>query len=260
MKNTSWGGVAKWYDELIEKEPSNYQKDVILPNLLRLVDAKKGETIFDLACGQGFFAREFAELGANVVGSDIAPELIKIAKNSATKEKLSIDFYASPADKSDFLKSASIDKIVIVLAIQNIENLNGTFAEAARVLKPQGKMFIVMNHPTFRIPKASSWGFTENNKTQYRRIDEYMSEAKIPIQMHPGKKTKGPSEMTVSFHRPLQVYFKAFKKAGLAVTGLEEWISNRKSEPGPRAKAEDRARKEIPLFMCLEVMKISEHN
>jgi hypothetical protein len=35
------------------------------------------------------------------------------------------------------------------------------------------------------------------------------------------------------------------------VTMLEEWNSHRKSEPGPRAKAEDLARKEIPLFLCL---------
>ena len=76
-----------------------------------------------------------------------------------------------------------------------------------------------------------------------------MSESKTEIKMHPGEK---PTEVTVSFHRPLQVYFKSLKKAGLAVTGLEEWISNKKSESGPRKLIEDKARKEIPLFMMLE--------
>ena len=32
---------------------------------------------------------------------------------------------------------------------------------------------------------------------------------------------------------------------------MEEWISNKKSEPGKRAKAENRSRKEIPLFLAL---------
>lgn len=255
MKNTSWGGVAEWYDNLIEKEASNYQKDVILPHLTRLVQPKSNEVILDLACGQGFFSREFAKLGAKVIGVDIAPELIKIADDLAKKAKLKIDFYVSPADNLKFIKDGSVDKAVIVLAIQNIENLSGTLNEVASVLKQNGKVWIVLNHPTFRIPKTSAWGF-EENAVQYRRIDEYMSESKVPIQMHPGKKTKEPGEMTVSFHRPLQVYFKAFKKAGFAVTGLEEWISGKYSQSGPRAKAEDKARKEIPLFMMIEAMKL----
>ena len=267
--STSWGGVAKWYDSLVEGEGS-YQKEVILPNLLRLVNPQKEETILDLACGQGFFSREFSKSGAKVIGTDISKELIEIAKKNQENSGKEVEFRAAPADKLGFIKNNSIDKITIVLAIQNIENLNETLSECARVLKKNGKLFLVMNHPTFRIPKASAWGNDPASNpasqaiagqgdrgagggTQYRRIDEYMSESKIPIQMHPGQK---PSEMTVSFHRPLQVYFKAFKKTGLAVSGLEEWISNKKSQPGPRASAEDKSRKEIPLFMMLEAIKI----
>lgn len=76
---TSWGNVAEWYDELVEGE-GTYQKDVILPNILRLLDSKKDETILDLGCGQGFFAREFTKKGARVIGVDVAPELIALAK------------------------------------------------------------------------------------------------------------------------------------------------------------------------------------
>ena len=66
----------------------------------------------------------------------------------------------------------------------------------------------------------------------------------------------GLSTLANSPNVPLQVYFKALKRAGFAVTGLEEWISNKKSEAGPRAKAEDKARKEIPLFMMIEATKL----
>jgi hypothetical protein len=50
---------------------------------------------------------------------------------------------------------------------------------------------------------------------------------------------------------------KTFAKEGFAVTKLEEWISHRKSENGPWAKAENNARKEIPLFMCMVFKKLS---
>ena len=50
-------------------------------------------------------------------------------------------------------------------------------------------------------------------------------------------------------------YFKNLNKAGLAVSLLEEWNSNKVSDSGPRAKAENLARKEIPLFLFMEAKK-----
>jgi len=40
--NTSWGKAAQWYEKVVDDDNS-YQKKVILPNLLRLMDIKKGE-------------------------------------------------------------------------------------------------------------------------------------------------------------------------------------------------------------------------
>jgi ubiquinone/menaquinone biosynthesis C-methylase UbiE len=247
-KNTSWEGVAGWYDKLLEGE-GTYQKELILPNLFRLMGLKPGDRVLDLACGQGFFSREAVKKGASVLGVDAARTLVDFAIQHSPKEA---SFRVGPAHKLNFLKDESFDKAMIVLAIQNIENPQEVFAECSRILKKSGKLFLVLNHPAFRVPKASSWGWDEEGGVQYRRIDKYLSEAKVPIDMHPGEKNK---KETVSFHRPLQYYVKALAKAGFALTVLEEWNSHKKSEPGPRARAEDAARKEIPLFMCLGAKK-----
>lgn len=247
---TSWGKVADWYDEMLEEKDNTYQKNVILPNVLRLMAIKKNESVLDLACGTGFFAREFFKMGGKIIGADISAELIEIAKEKSPKE---IEYFASSADDLSKIENSSVDKIAIILAIQNIENISGVFNECNRVLKNGGKLFLVMNHSAFRIPKQSSWGFDEKNKIQYRRMDDYMSESKTKIEMHPGKIG---SESTVSFHRPLQVYFKILKKNGFCVSGLEEWISDKKSQPGPRAESEDKARNEFPMFLFIGAMKI----
>lgn len=244
---TSWGGVADWYQKLLSGE-GTYQKEVILPNLLRLLDIKKGEMIADLACGPGFFTKEIYNKGAKVIGIDVAKELIEIARKESPE---AIVYYVASADNLKFLKDRSIDKVTLIMAIQNLENAQGVLNECARVLKPNGKVFLVMNHPAFRVLKESSWGWDEQNKIQYRRIDRYLSEAKVEIQMHPGDR---PEEHTLSFHRPMQFYFKVLQKAGFCVSRLEEWNSNKESQPGPRALAENRARKEIPLFLFLEAV------
>ncbi len=272
IKKTSWGAVANWYDEMLEDSKDSFQAKVILPNLLRIVDPKPGMTILDVACGQGYFSRAFAEKGAKVVGCDISPELIDLAKKNSPKET---DFHVAPADSLNFINkdsSTAFDIAVIVLALQNIENITGTLSECARVLKPGGRLVVVLNHPAFRIPQSSSWQWDMNSSTespfekggarragdfsrQYRRIDSYMSEKRLDIDMTPGEADQHKKKFTVSFHRPLQSYFKAINKAGFSVTRMEEWISHKKSQEGPRAVEEDRIRKEIPMFLCIEGVK-----
>ncbi|MDP2705470.1 MAG: methyltransferase domain-containing protein [Patescibacteria group bacterium] len=249
-ENTSWGNVADWYDTHLEQGGDTYQRKVILPNLLRVLDLKAGESVLDLACGQGFFSREFANAGAKVIGTDISKELIGYAQEHSPKE---ITFHVSPADNLSFAKDAEFDVVTIILAIQNIENISGVFSEVKRVLSPQGGLIMVLNHPAFRIPKQSEWGWDEEKQIQYRRIDRYLSPQKISIEMHPGEE-KG--EQTISYHRSLQDFFKALSKNGFAISKLEEWISHRESQEGPRQKAEDTARKEIPLFLMLEAKKM----
>lgn len=256
-KETSWNVVADWYDELLEGSPDSFQAKVILPNLLRILNIKKGDLpgmkIIDIACGQGYFARAFAQAGAKVVGADISKEFIAVARNRSVENN---DFYVAEADKLTFAKDGSFDIAVIVLALQNIENLAGVLSECSRVLKQKGRLIIVLNHPTFRIPQRSSWDWDPKRGKQYRRIDSYLKECKISIDMTPGEKDKSKKKTTLSFHRPLQSYFKFLNKAGFAVAGLEEWVSHKKSQKGPRSVEEDRIRKEIPMFLMLEAKKI----
>jgi ubiquinone/menaquinone biosynthesis C-methylase UbiE len=252
-KDTSWGKVAGWYDEMLENKDGTYQKDVILPNLKRLINPQKGELILDIACGQGFFSRALDEMGAKVTGADIAKELIGLAKLHSPK---TIQFEVAPADELKFVKDNTFDKVLIVLALQNIENLNGTMREASRSLKSGGSFFIVLNHPAFRIPKNSSWQWDDTAHAQYRRIDSYMSDIRNRIEMNPGAMNINDKKFTVSFHRPLQVYFKALLKSGFVASRLEEWVSHKESKAGPRSKEEDRIRKEIPMFLMIEGKKI----
>jgi ubiquinone/menaquinone biosynthesis C-methylase UbiE len=250
-RDTSWQSQADWYDAMLSDPKGTYQNEVILPNLLRLAKIKKGEMVLDLACGQGFFSRAFNDAGAKVIGVDLSEKLIDLAKKNSPKE---IEYRVLSADNLGFIKDGSIDLVVIVLAIQNIENISAVFKECNRVLKSSGKLMIVLNHPAFRIPQASDWLWDEKKKTQVRRVDKYLTESKIKITTNPGQKE---SEYSISFHRPLQLYFKALGNQGFAVTRLEEWISHKESEKGPRKEAEDRARKEFPLFLFLEAVKIS---
>ncbi len=254
---TSWGKEAKWYDKLLEENTDTYQSKVIMPNLLRILGTKPGETVVELGSGQGYFARTIAKMGAKVIGIEIGSELVKIAEERANKEGISgknLSFYTASADNAKMVVDRSADVVLIILALQNMKNLGGVVGEIKRILKSDGRAVLVLNHPAFRVIKNSDWGYDEVTKTQYRKVSKYLSQFEADIDMHPGDVKKNTK--TKSFHRSMQDYMKAFSREGLAITRIEEWISHKESQKGPRQQAEDMARKEIPMFMCIELRSL----
>lgn len=253
LKNTrpaqeSWGGVASWYVKHLES-PDTYHAKVILPNLLRLISPKKGERILDIACGEGFFTRALSEAGAKAEGVDVGEELLSYAKQKTPD----IPYHTGSAEDLSAFPKGKFDHVLIALAIQNIAHADKVIAGAHRLLKAKGAFHIVMNHPAFRIPRQSAWEWNEKGSLQSRRVDAYLSESSADIEMHPGR---SDSPKTVSYHRPLQYYFKALTNADFVVDRLEEWISHRTSDSGPRAAAENKSRKEIPLFLYIRARKL----
>ncbi|MBB5039890.1 class I SAM-dependent methyltransferase [Prosthecobacter dejongeii] len=241
---TSWEKSADWYDRILGERGSELYQAVVIPQSLALLKPQKGERILDLGCGQGVFSRAMADKGAQVTGVDAAPTLIVKARTYPSRTP--IRYYDRDAAQLNGL--GEFDAASAILCLQNMEHLDTVIAATATVLKPGGRMLWVLNHPAFRIPRQSSWGNEEDRKIQYRRVDAYSSTLGIPILMHPGK---ADSESTVSFHRSFETLCSSGFKAGLTMAGLGEWYSHKESQPGPRARAENRARKEFPLFLAL---------
>lgn len=256
-RSTAWDAQADWYDRLVGEDGSDYHKEVVLPGTMQLLAANAGERILDLGCGQGVFCRQLAAAGIEVTGVDLSSELIAKARRYETESPLNrhagtrIDYRiedacALPAD----LRAGSYDGAVSILAAGNMESIDGFFEGAAQAVKKGGRLVVVIMHPCFRIPRQSQWQFDEAKKLQYRRIDRYLSSLAIPIITHPGKRD---SSYTTMFHRPLHEIVSSASRAGWMITALEEWTSNRRSV-GAKAKAENRAREEFPLFLALRAV------
>lgn len=241
---TSWEKSAAWYDGIIGARGSEIYQNVLIPRALGLLKPARGETVLDLGCGQGVFARALAAKGCEVTGVDVAPSLIRKAKEYPSREP--IHYVARDAAQLHGL--GLFDAASMILALQNMPHPGDVCAAVAAALRPGGRMLWVVNHPCFRIPRQTSWGWDEEKKIQFRRLDAYASTLSIPIVMHPGARR---SESTTSFHHSLAGLTAFGFRAGFVLAGVEEWVSEKQSEPGPRARAENRARREFPLFLAL---------
>ena len=245
-----WGEVAGWYDQLVGESGSEYHREVVIPGTLRLLALQSGDPVIDIACGQGVLCRSMHERGANVTGVDAAPQLIAAARARGPAE---IRYEVGDARELTFLPANQFAAAACMLAIQNIHPIQPVFQGVSRLLRPGGRFVLVMTHPCFRGPKETSWGWDDQQKVQYRRVDRYLLPRKTPIVMHPGK---DPSAHTWTFHKPIEAYVKSLRNAGLLIDAMEEWPSHKTSTSGPRAPAENLARKEIPLFMAVRAVKV----
>jgi len=243
----SWEPVENWYRKSVGEEGHYYHQHVVLPGVMKLLDlnSEKSPSLLDIACGQGVLARRLPK-NVEYTGIDIAPSLIKAAQSLDKNSNHHYFVY-------DVMKPFSLDKTnfthaAIVLAIQNMENPEPVFINAAKHLAKGGRLVIAMNHPCFRIPRQSSWKVDEVQKVQYRRIDCYSTPLKVPIQAHPGQ--GGKSVVTWSYHYPLELYVKWLMHSGFVIELIEEWHSDKSSE-GRAAKMENKSRLEFPLFMAI---------
>ena len=63
---TLWDQASRWYDSLVGSQGTDFQKDIIMPGVFRLLEVGKKDRVLDLACGQGVFSRFLAKKGIRV--------------------------------------------------------------------------------------------------------------------------------------------------------------------------------------------------
>jgi demethylmenaquinone methyltransferase/2-methoxy-6-polyprenyl-1,4-benzoquinol methylase len=97
-----------------------------------------GERVIDLACGTGDIALEAAARGAQVIGLDITPRMVELARAKAKRGLWPIpqflvgDMVALP------FADGSADVVTTGYGLRNVPVLEHAIDEVARVLKPGG--------------------------------------------------------------------------------------------------------------------------
>ncbi len=247
-----WDHLAEWYDRLVGDEGSDYHRHVVLPATLRMLAVQPGERVLDLCCGQGVLTRLLLEHGVGeVLAVDASPRLIAAAQARGPRDPR-VRYVVRDARRLGDLADGRFDAAACVLAVQDTDGLNELCAGLAGALRSGGRAVLVLMHPCFRIPRQSQWGWDDEKRTQYRRIDRYATPLRVPIATHPGR---DPREQTIFYHRPLADYLNALGRTGLAVVACEELLTHRRSDPGAHSRGEHRAAQEIPIFLALKAIR-----
>ena len=125
---------------------------------------KRGELVADLGCGSGRAVLWNRDLGADVIGIDIAPFFSRDARQQI--DLMLADLRQLPFADNTFDKAWSLD----VLEHLSPEALDGMLSEAARVLKPGGGLF-VYTHVRKNAPVAAGLKWINKLARQLERWD-----------------------------------------------------------------------------------------
>jgi SAM-dependent methyltransferase len=172
-----WNSGGDAYDAI------SRQIATALEHCVARLDPRPGEKILDLATGTGWASRLVARRGADVVGTDIAGDLLAAATERAAREGLEIEYRIGDAEKLPFPDQA-FDGVISTFGVMFASRPEAAAAELARVCKrggrlalatwlPDGgvfKMFQVMRPfmappPSPAPPSPFEWGNTDRVRT-----------------------------------------------------------------------------------------------
>jgi ubiquinone/menaquinone biosynthesis C-methylase UbiE len=137
--------------------------------------------------------------------------MIEIARNNHP----SIDFRVDSCTDLRTVSDAEFDIVIANYVLMDTPELDATMHSFRRILRDEGVAVLVFSHPCF--PQGRAQVSTEKEQVSYTWESSYFEQRRF-VDPPWGHFTSN----FIWFHRPLSVYWKAFRSAGFIVLDFEE--------------------------------------
>ncbi|HVA19514.1 MAG TPA: class I SAM-dependent methyltransferase [Solirubrobacteraceae bacterium] len=184
---------------------------VIVPSLLGMLGDVEGGSVLDVGCGLGSATAQIAQSAASVVGVDLSPRQISLAREHHAAPNVRY-LCGRLEDLVDDLPRASFDAVAANMTLMDVLDLDGFLTSATTALKPWGRLAFTITHPCFW-PRY--WGYDSAPWFDYSQ--EIAIRAPFQISLNRSSKLE-----TTHVHRPLSTYVRSAQRAGLRLACLTE--------------------------------------
>lgn len=149
-----WDALNIEYEHAYRNNP--FKQDCVEKAIALL---KPGARVLDVGCGTGVpVAKMLADAGMDVVGSDVAPQMVKLAQKSV-KGNFEV------ADMVDYQPTGTFDAIFIIFSQLGLTyaDFHGAVSRLARTLRPDG-LLIIGQAPAEQVvpPEDVAWDETRS--------------------------------------------------------------------------------------------------
>jgi len=222
----SWEATAEWWDEQIGPEGNEFHRTLIAPAQMRLLELKPGETVLDIACGNGQFAREMARAGVNVVAFDFTERFLARARQHTEAAGIhSIEYHSLDATDEKKLLSLGegrFDAAVCTMALMDMTEITPLMRSLIRLLKAGGRFVFSVTHPCFNGNGVRLCLEEEDRDGTLVDIYSVKVVEYLKQSVQRGVGIIGQPEPHYYFHRPLCELLNECFRAGLVMNGIEE--------------------------------------
>lgn len=138
-----------YFDRRKNKARFDYNRDIEVPALIKLIGNVKNKVLLDVGCGFGDHAKILSKQKfRKLIGFDISKEMVGLANQQKIPNTI---FYVGDMSKKLKHKDSFFDIVYSSLAIHYIKDINGLFNEVNRVLKKNGVFCFSTGHPIFNM-------------------------------------------------------------------------------------------------------------
>jgi ubiquinone/menaquinone biosynthesis C-methylase UbiE len=114
---------------------------------LRLLGDVRGKRLLELGCGTGSVSIALAQQGAVVIGVDSDHDRLEQARNRDDAADVRVDWHEGDLADLAFLRADSVDAVVSVHALAEVDDVARVFRQVERVLKPGAAFVFSYEHP-----------------------------------------------------------------------------------------------------------------
>jgi 2-polyprenyl-6-hydroxyphenyl methylase/3-demethylubiquinone-9 3-methyltransferase len=101
----------------------------------------EGKRVVDVGCGGGILSEGLARAGAQVVGIDLAEELLDIAKSHADESGIEADYRRISAEALAEAEPGSFDIVTCMEMLEHVPDPASVVRACAKLVKPGGRVF-----------------------------------------------------------------------------------------------------------------------
>jgi SAM-dependent methyltransferase len=140
----AYSRLADAYGARIDTKAHNAYYD--RPAVISLLPPVEGKQVLDAGCGPGVYAEWLVAQGAEVVGVDVCPRMVELARLRLGDRAAVIE--GDLGRPLDFFPAASFDLVLSALALDYVRDWDAAFREFFRVLRDGGHLVFSVEHPS----------------------------------------------------------------------------------------------------------------
>ena len=151
---------ARWWDPEGPSRPLMALNPVRLAFIAQMLHAQKlgfkDVRALDVGCGGGLLSEAMAQAGARVVGVDLSPELLEVAKLHALGAELTgIEYQLQSAEDIALSHAEQFDLVTCMEMLEHVPDPESVLDACVKLLKPGGLLVLSTLN---RTPKAFALG------------------------------------------------------------------------------------------------------